>query len=184
MNDLSKCSVEWYLSNYAIIMHDYNKWNDAISEALINPLFKYGINTNAMFYAMQSHLNWWSMHRVNFNIFNMSCHHYFLRIDAMLECHFFFRCVSASSVGSGVDMSNDIEWAISRTNTFPSAYYSRRSTLDIYFIWLSTNKASSPPLWTYGFKVFQNLLFCNIRFNCLLSIDRIILSNACFILVA
>jgi hypothetical protein len=95
----------------------------------------------------------------NFNIFNMSCHHYFLCIDAMLECYFFFWCVSASPVGSGVDMSNDIEWAISRTNTFPSAYYSRRSTLDIYFIWLSTNKASSPPSEPMVSKYFKTYYF-------------------------
>jgi hypothetical protein len=45
------------------------------------------------------------------------------------------------------------------------------------------NKASSPPL-NLCFKVFQNLLFCNMRFNCLLSIGRVNLSNACSILVA
>jgi hypothetical protein len=67
-------------------------------------------------------------------------------------------------------------------NTDPSMSKSKRRILDFFFIWLSTNKARSP-LWTYGFKVFQNLLFCNIWFNCLLSIDRVILSNACSILV-
>jgi hypothetical protein len=50
-----------------------------------------------------------------------------------------------------------------------------------YFGYQQTRQAT--PLWTYGFKVFQNLLFCTTRFNCLLSIDRVILSNACSILL-
>jgi hypothetical protein len=50
---------------------------------------------------------------------------------------------------------------------------------DLYSLVIN-NKASSPPFWTYGFKVFQNLLFCTTRFNYLLSIGRVILSNACF----
>jgi hypothetical protein len=37
--NVSSCSDKWNLSNYAILVHAYNNWNDAISEALINPLF-------------------------------------------------------------------------------------------------------------------------------------------------
>jgi hypothetical protein len=60
---------------------------------------------------------------------------------------------------------------------------SRRRILDIYFFGYQ-QQGKQPPLWTYGFKVYQNLLFCTTRFNCLLLVDRVILSNACFILVA
>jgi hypothetical protein len=59
----------------------------------------------------------------------------------------------------------------------------KKKKSDIYFIWLSTTRQAAP-LWTYDFKVLQNLLFCNIRFNCVLSIERVVLSNACSILVA
>jgi hypothetical protein len=44
-------------------------------------------------------------------------------------------------------------------------------------------RQAAPPL-NLSFKVFENLLFCTTRFNCLLSIDRVILSNACSIIVA
>jgi hypothetical protein len=51
------------------------------------------------------------------------------------------------------------------------------------FYLVINNKTSSPPL-NLCFKVFQNLLFCTTRFNCLLSIGRVILSNIYSILVA
>jgi hypothetical protein len=38
MYDLPKCSENCNLSTYAIILHAYNNWNDAIGETLINPL--------------------------------------------------------------------------------------------------------------------------------------------------
>jgi hypothetical protein len=58
-------------------------------------------------------------------------------------------------------------------------YYSRRRIPKIYsYPWLSMSKAS---VWTYVFKVFSFLL-CRIRFNCLLSIVRVTLSDACFYL--
>jgi hypothetical protein len=58
-------------------------------------------------------------------------------------------------VGSGVDVSNEIEWTIWRTNTCPLMNKSRRRTLDIYFIWLSTNKASSPSSEPMVLKYFK-----------------------------
>jgi hypothetical protein len=52
----------------------------------------------------------------------------------------------------------------------------------LYFSYQQTRQIASP--LNLCFKVFQNLLFCTTRFNCLLSIGRVILSNACSILVA
>jgi hypothetical protein len=52
------------------------------------------------------------------------------------------------------------------------------------FYLVINNKASSPPPLNLCFKVSQNLLFCTTWFNCLLSIGRVNLSNACSILVA
>jgi hypothetical protein len=65
-------------------------------------------------------------------------------------CFYFF------PVGSGVDVSNEIKWATSMISTYPSMRKSRR-TLDVDFIWLSTNKASSPlsePMISKYFKTY------------------------------
>jgi hypothetical protein len=59
----------------------------------------------------------------------------------------------------------------------------KKKNLGYLYSLVINNKASSPPL-NLCFKVFQNLLFCTTRFNCLLSIGRVNLSNACSILVA
>jgi hypothetical protein len=53
-----------------------------------------------------------------------------------------------------------------------------------YLIFLAINNKASSPTLNLCFKVFQNLLFCTTQFNCLLSIDRVNLSNACSIFVA
>jgi hypothetical protein len=51
------------------------------------------------------------------NIFNMPYHHCCLHIDAMLECCFPFPvCFCFSSVGSGVNVSNDSDVKINNTD--------------------------------------------------------------------
>jgi hypothetical protein len=52
-----------------------------------------------------------------------------------------------------------------------------------YLFYLVINKQGKQPPLNLCFKVFQNLLFCITRFNCLLSIGRVNLSNARSILV-
>jgi hypothetical protein len=85
-------------------------------------------------------------------------------------------CYSFPVCFFAVEHESEIEWTIPRTNTCPSTYDSRRRIPKIYFYsWLSTSKAS---IWSYVFKVFQFLL-CRIRFKCLLSVVRVILSYAC-----
>jgi hypothetical protein len=145
-------------------------------------MFNYGVNTNAIYSAFELYLIWKSCYRlisitkyvISSLLFAHRCHAWMLFPFPM--CFYF------SPVGSGVDASNEIEWATLTINIYPSMRKSRR-TMDIYFIWLSKTRQASP-LWTYGFKVFQNIIFCTTRFNYLLSIDRVILSNECSILVA
>jgi hypothetical protein len=126
----------------------------------------------------------WSCIGFNFNIFNMSCHHYCLCIDAMLECCFpFLVCFCFSLVGSRVDVSNESDVKINNTD---DQYLSidvrlKKNPEDLFG--LSKKKARITSF--ICFPSFQLLVttYC-IRFKCLLSIVRVILSIACFPLVA
>jgi hypothetical protein len=158
-------------------------WTLFILEERIEPFLLHGIYRNAIFSSFQFHLNWSPCLRVYLSTVNIIissslfahwCH--ILNVISFPVCFYF------SPVGSRVDASNKIEWETSTINTYPSMRKSRR-TLDVYSIGYQQTRQAAP-LWTYGFKVFQNLLFFNIRFNYLLSIGRVNLSNACSILVA
>jgi hypothetical protein len=76
-----------------------------------------------------------------------------------LDCYFFLVYFYFILVGSRVDVSNEIEWTIWRTNTCPLMNKSRRRTLDIYFIWLLKNKASNPPSEPMVSKYFKTYYF-------------------------
>jgi hypothetical protein len=91
-----------------------------------------------------------------------------------------------SPVGSGVDANNASDVKI---NTTDDKYLSINEQVQKknpgYLFYLVINKqGKQPPPLNLCFKVFQNLLYCTTRFNCLLSIDRVNLSKACAILVA
>jgi hypothetical protein len=102
-----------------------------------------------------------------------------------IECYFFPVCFYFILVGSGVDVSNESDVKIDNTkDQYLSIDEQVKKKNPGYLFYVVINKqGEQPPLGTYGFKVFQNLLFCNIWFNCLLSIGRVTLSNACSILV-
>jgi hypothetical protein len=95
-------------------------------------------------------------------------------------------CFCFSPVRFGVDVSNESDIKIKNIEdqylSIDEQVKKKNPVYLLYFGYQQIRQAA--PLETYGFKVFQNLLFCTIQFNCLLSIDRVILSNACSILVA
>jgi hypothetical protein len=99
---------------------------------------------------------------------------------------FFSDVFQLSPVGSEIDVSNASDV---RIDNIDDQYLSineqvkKNNPADLFYFGDQQQGKQPPPL-NLCFKVFQNLLFCTIRFNCLLSIGRVNLSKACSFLVA
>jgi hypothetical protein len=80
----------------SIIMHDKPLWTLFILEEQNELYLICGVYVTAMCYALQPIWIDDPLIGLNFSTFNMSCHHPWLRIDAMYWMLFLFRCVSTS----------------------------------------------------------------------------------------
>jgi hypothetical protein len=91
----------------------------------------------------------------------MSYHHPCLCIDAMLECYFFFRCVFASPVGSGVDVSNESDIKIYNTE---DQYLSideqvKKKNPEYQFYLVIDKQGKQPPAEPMVLKYFKTYYF-------------------------
>ena len=175
-NEVPKSSEKRNLYVYTIIMHHRTTSTTGYLEELEQPLLTYIWSLrNAILNAFVLHLNWWTCHRIHVSLpFNMTfiilvcALHY-----AMIECCFpFLSGICFFTVGSGVDVSNESETVID--NIGASYKYineqeqgKRTFSFEAYLIPFSSKCFESPPD-----------IIC-IRFNCLLSIDRVTYVDAC-----
>jgi hypothetical protein len=150
MNDLSKCLEIYNLPSSIKSMHSYATLN-----------LVYNRRTNWTLYSVMEIIQMllclciWtpskmlSMFRVIPIPLILSYHHI---VCALHRCHvlndiLFPVCFCFFPVGSGVDVSNDIESTTPEDQYLSIDEQVKKKNPDIYFIWLSTNKASSlPPL--------------------------------------
>ena len=137
-----------------------------------------------MFYAFKFHLIWQWCIRVSFNNFNMSYHHPCMRIASMpcVDCYFSFYSICFFAIDRA--RARDDEDQQRRRSIFvhqrtSQARDPRRSIL------VCQGQRQALAWFIYDFEMLLLLVptYC-MRFNCLLSIGRVILSIACSILVA